>query len=152
VHVDEHMVGAPTQLGQHRVGLGKRRTRGLQEEHPRQVHHAQAQAILVDHGEATARGGLRIVGGPDDPLVAVQQVVDVAVAEGVVAERDRVGARAEERGGDLGGDPHAAGGILAVDHDEVGGLALDQARQQPFDDGAAGRAHDVAYEEDLHAS
>ena len=55
---------------------------------------------------------------------------------------------AEELVGLLGRDPEAAGGVLAVDDDEVGGELVAQAGQQLADDAAPGPPDDVADEED----
>ena len=60
--------------------------------------------------------------------VLVEVGVDLAVAVGVVAERDHVDAGREQLVGDLRRDPDAAGGVLAVDDDEVRRVALAQAR------------------------
>ena len=150
MHVHEHVGGAAAQLAKDSVRFGERRTRRFQEQHPRQVHDAQAHAVLLDDRVAAPRRRLRVVRRPHDPLVAVEQLVDVAVTERVVAERDRIGAGIEQRHRDLGRDPDAAGGVLAVDHDEVDALALDQPGQQPLDDRAPRGSDDVADEEHLH--
>ena len=60
----------------------------------------------------------------------VEVLVDLAVAVGVVAERDRVDAEGEQLLRGLARDPDAAGGVLAVDHDEVGLVLLPQRGQQ----------------------
>jgi hypothetical protein len=152
VHVHQHVVRAATQVRQHGVGFGERRTRGFQVEHPGKVHDAKPAPVLLDDREAAAGCGLRVVRRAHDAFVAIEQLVDVAVPERVVAERDRVGAGVEQRGGDLRRDADAARGVLAVDHDEVRRLGFDQPGQQRFHDRAAGRADDVTDEEDLHAS
>jgi hypothetical protein len=59
-------------------------------------------------------------------VLALEIGVDLATVVGVVAERDRVHTRREHLLGDLGGDPEAAGGVLAVDHDERGRVELAQ--------------------------
>ena len=74
--------------------------------------------------------------------------VDLAMAVGVVAERDHVDAGREQLARDLRGDPEAAGGVLAVDDDEVGRVALAQRRQQRQQRALAEPADDVADEQD----
>ena len=66
---------------------------------------------------------------PDDALGAIEVVVGIAVAVGVVAERDHVGADREQVLAGLLGDPEAAGGVLAVDDHQVGrdGARADRA-------------------------
>jgi hypothetical protein len=66
----------------------------------------------------------------------------------VVAERHDVGARCEQLLRELGRDPGAVGGVLAVDDAKVGGELCAQARQVPLDGGAAGDAEDVREEEE----
>ena len=101
-----------------------------QAELPDQVDHAEAQAdgVLDDH-EAAAGVAVVLVGAADDRLAAVEVRVDLAVAVGVVAERDHVDAEFEDLVGGLRIDAHAAGGVLAVDDDEVGIVLFLQARQ-----------------------
>ena len=78
----------------------------------------------------------------------VEVGVDLALAVGVVAERDHVDAGREQLVGDLRRDPEAAGGVLAVDDDEVGREALAQRRQQRQQRALADAADDVADEQD----
>ena len=63
---------------------------------------------------------------------------DLAVAVGVVAERDHVDAGGEQLVGVLRRDADAAGGVLAVDDDEVERELLAQAREQLAERAAAG--------------
>ncbi len=49
------------------------------------------------------------------------------------------------------GDAEAAGGVLAVDHDEIELPVAHQARQALVDDGAPAAADDVADEQNAHA-
>jgi len=125
VHVDQHVIRAAVQLREHRVGLGERRARGLEVEHARQVHDRQPLPVLLDHAPAAAGRRLRVVGRSHDPFVAVEQLVDVAMAEGVVPKRDRVGAGGEQRERHLRGDSDAASRVLTVDHYEVRLFGLD---------------------------
>ena len=89
------------------------------------------------------------VRGPQDEALLVEVGPDLAVAVGVVAERDHVDAGGEQLVGVLGRDADAARGVLAVGDDEVERELLAQAR-------AAARASarrpgggdDVADEED----
>ena len=82
---------------------------------------------------------------------AVEVVERVAVAKGVVAERDHVGPHREEVGARLLGDAESAGRVLAVDDHEVGHVALAQSRHRPAQAGATGTTDDVADEEHLHS-
>ena len=148
VHVDEHVVDLVAQRVQLRVGLGERRAPGVEEDAARQVDHAQARPVALDHAAAVPGLGAQEVRRPQDPLLLVEVGVDLAVAVGVVAQRDHVDARGEELLGDLGRDPEPAGGVLAVDDDEVRRVRVAQAGQQPEQGPAARRPDDVADEED----
>ena len=68
----------------------------------------------------------------------------------MVAERDRVGAGGEELLADRLGDAEPAGGVLAVDDDEIEPPARAQARQAVDQRRAAGAADDVADEQQPH--
>jgi len=146
VEVEQNVAGLAAQLGQDRVDLAERGARGLHEQHARHVHDGQPQPGALDHGVATAGAALRVVGRPHDPLLAVEELVRLAMAVGVVAERDRIGADLEQLARRLLGDAHAAGRVLAVDDDEVGPVALAQAGQQRGQRSPAQPAHHVADE------
>ena len=70
------------------------------------------------------------VGRPQDVGLLVEVRPDLAVAVGVVAERDDVDAGGEQLVGVLGRYADAAGGVLAFDDDEVERVLLAQPRQQ----------------------
>ena len=71
--------------------------RDLQADRAAEVDHADPHAAGLDHGVAAAGVRVRVVGGPDHPVGAVEVVVDLAVAVDVVAGGDHVGAGVEER-------------------------------------------------------
>jgi hypothetical protein len=77
---------------------------------------------------AVAGLAAQVVGRPQDPRLLVEVGVDLAVAVGVVAERDHVDAGGEQVVGQLRRDPEAAGDVLAVDDDERRLVALAQRR------------------------
>ncbi len=66
---------------------------------------------------------------------------------GVIAERDGVGAGIQQFLIDRLGDAETAGGIFAIDDDEIERPVADHARQISGDGGAAGPADDVTDEE-----
>jgi hypothetical protein len=67
----------------------------------------------------------------------------------VIAERDHVGASGEDAGRELGGDPDAVRGVLAVDDAERRAELLPQPAQPLLDRPPARRTDDVADEQDL---
>ena len=78
--------------------------------------------------------------------LGVKKLVHLGVAVGVVAQRDRVRAKSQDLPRGLLGDAHPAGGVLAVDHHEVGLMALAQAGQQGGQGPAPDPTHHVADE------
>jgi hypothetical protein len=68
----------------------------------------------------------------------------------VVAGGDHLRAKIEELLGDGGRKAEAAGGILAVDNEQVYGVCFNQMPQVLMDDVAACRTKDIADEENVH--
>jgi hypothetical protein len=106
---------------QHRVHGRERIVEGA-------LHEDLAQHLRDEHlppaggGEdprARTRRGLRVVERPQDARLALDELEHVALVEGMVAEREHVGARVEKRTGMRGRQPRARGRVLAVHHDEV---------------------------------
>ena len=75
---------------------------------------------------------------------------DFFLVPDVVAGGDDVGAEIEEFFCERGGDAEAAGGVFAVDDEEVYGVRFEDVGEMFADDVAAGRAEDVADEENVH--
>jgi hypothetical protein len=121
---------------------------GLHVEVAGEVDDAEAHAAAFDDAAAVARLALEEVRRPQDPLVRVQVGIDLALAVGVVAERDDVDAQREQLVGDLRRDARTARDVLAVDDDEVERMRLTQARQQRPQQMPSGRADEIADEED----
>ena len=110
-----------------RIRLGEGRANGVEKHLAREVDHAQPPPVLHHHGVAAARAALRIVGRSHDPLLTVEEAVDLPVAVGVVAERDRVDAGLEQLTRRLLGDPDSSGRVLAVGDHEVGLVLVAQS-------------------------
>ncbi len=111
--------------------------------------HLGAVGGLEEIGAAPRRP-LGIIGGADEARLALDEHQRLALIEGVVAERDRVDAGGEEFLADRLGDPEAAGGVLAVDDDEIEPPARTQNRDVGEKGGAPRTADDVADEEEAH--
>jgi hypothetical protein len=92
--------------------------------------------------------GGEVVRRAQDRVVLVEVAEDLAPLVGVVAERDDVHAGGEQLVGDLRGDPQAARGVLAVDHDEGRVVLGTQARQQGQQRPPPEPPDDVADEQD----
>ena len=101
--------------------------------HEHAAHHVddEHRAPLAASNRLAPRPGVPggIVGGADQARLALDEHQRLALVEGVVAERDRVDAGGEEFLADRLGDAEAAGGVLAVDDDEIEPPALAQGRR-----------------------
>ena len=84
------------------------------------VDDQRALAVLgIDQRRAAARRALWKIRRPDQLRRALDEHQRLALIPGVVAERDRIGAGVEEFLIDRLGDAEAAGGVLAIDDDEI---------------------------------
>ena len=109
------------------------------------VDHQRALAVLgIDQCGAAARRALRKIRRTDQTRCALDEDQRLALIPGMVAERDGVRAGIEQFMVDRFGDAETAGGVLAVDDDEIEFPVADQAGQMFRDRGAAGPAHHVA--------
>jgi hypothetical protein len=90
------------------------------------------------------------VGGPDQARLPLDEDERLALVPDMIAERDDVGACVDEVLADLLGDAEAAGGVLAVDDDEVEAQVADQRRQVLGDRRSPGPSHHVAHEQKPH--
>jgi hypothetical protein len=92
------------------------------------------------------RGAGRKVDRTNEPRRALDEHQRLALVPGVIAERDGVGAGVDEVVVDRLGDAKAAGGVLAVDHDEIEAPFGDQLRHVIEQDGAPATPDNVADE------
>jgi hypothetical protein len=150
MEIDDEGVGGAGQGAEQLVDSGEGVALHPQVHLAAQVDDGDPHPGRLDDRVPPARIRCREVGGANDPRLGVQVGIDLAVAVAVVAERDHVGARLEDLGGGLLGDPNAAGHVLPVDHNEVGqplGPKPGHRRRQPL---ATGLADDVPYEQEAH--
>jgi hypothetical protein len=147
VHVDEDVLDL-VELSKRDLDLREGRAASPQVEVSAEVDHTQAYAVVLDHTDASAGLAAQEVGRTHDRLARVQVRVDLAAVIRVVAQRDRVDAGGEHLLGDLRRDAQATGGVLAVDDDECGLVALAQRRQAVEQRAPADAADDVTGEQD----
>ncbi len=96
-------------------------------------------------GAAAGRAG-REVDRPDQAVLALDVDERVLLVEGVITQRDGVGAGVDQLEVDALGDAEAAGGVLTIDDQEIEIVALAQAGDR-LDGGLAARTpYDVAEE------
>ena len=104
--------------------------------------------LAVEHAPAPAGGQRRVVRGPQEIGAVLHHGDDGALAEGVVAQGDEVGAGLEQVVGLLGVDADV-GGVLAVDDAEIGAVGAFQPPQPPAQVVRAAGGHHVADGQDL---
>ena len=103
--------------------------------------------FLVSTSAAPRPGVARKIQRTDQARRALDEDQRLLLIPGMVAERDRIGAGIDEIVVDRLGDAKTAGGVLAIDDDEIERPVADQARQMFRNRGAAGLADHVADEE-----
>ena len=150
VEVHEERISCPGLRGEQLVDGAERIALDLQVHLPAQVDHADPHPGGLRDGVSPAWIPGWEVHGADDSSLGVEQRVDVAMAVGVVAEGDHVGARLEDLLRGRLGDPDAAAGVLAVDHDQVGTLRLTELRHRGRKGLPAGLTDHVPDEEEAH--
>ncbi len=105
---------------------------------------------MIDAGAAPGRA-LGEIGRPQEALLARREHQRLALVPDMVAGGDDVGAGVERLAKDFFGDAEAAGGVLAVDDDEIELEVGNQAGKLFPHRRAAGRADHVAQKEKSHA-
>jgi len=149
VHVEQDVVH-PAELPEGDLDLREGRATGFQIEVSAEVHDTQANAVPLDHADPAAGLAAQVIGRAHYAALILEIWVDLAAVVCVVAECDRIDARAEELVGNLRRDAQPAGGVLAVDDDERRAVALAQ-HGQAVEQGAAAEASDeVPHEQDAH--
>src|SRR3984957_13400520 len=145
-------------LAEELVGFAEWVVAGGHEDAALEVHDgvglAGGEFALVD---AEAGGADGVVGGAEDAAAADVGVggdghvfEDLALVPDVVAGGDDVGAEVEELFCDGGGEAEAAGGVFAVDDEEINVVGFKHVGKVFADDVAAGGAKDIADKEDIH--
>ncbi len=153
MEVDHNRVGAGLQPARLELALDRaERIVEIGHEHaPLRVDHQHIGAGLgLEQTGAFARRAGRKIDGPQQAVLALDEHQSLALVEHVVASGHHVGAGVEQLGQDRLGDAEAAGGVLAVDHHEVEGVALAQARQLLDDRLAPGPADHIAEKQNTH--
>ena len=94
------------------------------------VDDQRALAVLgIDQRRATAWRAPRKIRRANQPRRALDEHQRLALVPGMIAERDGVGAGVDEFLVDRLGDAEAAGGVLAIDDDEIERPVADHAGQ-----------------------
>ena len=101
----------------------------VHEDAPHRVHDEDAGAVPrhEDAGAAPRRAG-GIVERTEEAVLPLGEDQRLALVEDVVAGGHHVGAGVDDPAKDLLGDAEAAGGVLAVDGDEIDAMVGDQRR------------------------
>ncbi len=124
---------------------------GMHEDAAHDVGHQHARAVAGDvEPGALAGRSLGKIGRAQETVLARREGQRLALVPDVVAGRHHVGAGRDRLAKDLLGDAEAAGGVLAVDDDEIEPEIGNQAGQLFPHRRAAGLADHVAEEEKPH--
>src|SRR5579862_4083374 len=105
----------------------------------------------LDHRRAAARRAGGIVDRTDQLWRALDEHQRLFLIPGVIAERDGVRAGLHQFTIDRLGDAETAGGILAVDYDQIELPVANEFGQTLIDDRAPAAADDIADEKNAHA-
>jgi hypothetical protein len=105
----------------------------------------------LDQRDAASRRTRGIIDRANELRRALDEDQRLLLVPGMIAAGDHVGAGVDEFLVDRLGDAEAAGGVLAVDGDEIELPVAHEGGQPLEQDGTPAAAHDVADEEDAHA-
>ena len=89
---------------------------------------SRAPLGILDDRRAAPRGARGIVGRPNQARLPLDEHQRLALVEGMIAERHRIDADGQEFLEDRFRDAESAGGVLAVDDNEIEAPALAQER------------------------
>ena len=106
----------------------------------------------LDQRHAAARRAGRIIDRAEQPRRALDEHQRLALVPGMIAAGDRVGAGIDQLVVDRLGDAEAAGRVLAVDDDEIELPVARSGRAAARSRPRARAPHDVADEQNPHAS
>jgi Glycosyltransferase family 87 len=149
VHHDDP--GLPSRLGDEVVDDLEEADRRPEEERAEQVDHGHARTVLGGHDDQAAAGRVRgEIGGSHHPVRLVQVRDQFLPAPCVVAQRDRVGAGAEDPLGQLGREARTVGGVLRIDDAEVRFELVPKSAQPVLERPCTRGAEDVGDEENLY--
>ncbi len=134
------------------LGGGEGVVERIHEEPPHQVRNQHGLAVLrrVDAVAAPGRAFGEIL-RPQEPPVIADEPHRLLLVPDMVAGGDDVGAGLVDLGADLLRDAEAAGGVLAVDDDEIEREIAPQPRQRRDRRCAAGAADEIAEKQDTQA-
>ena len=122
--------------------------RPLHEHLPEHLRHEDPPpAGRVEEPRAAPRRRPGEVQRPQDPRLLLDEAQHVALVEGMVAERHAVRPGLEQQRRVRRAQPHAAGGVLAVDHHEIEPPVAPEPRQLLGHRRPAAAAHHVAEKE-----
>ena len=90
VHVDEHVVDLRPERVQGGIGFRERVPPGVHEKVARQRDDTETHPVSGHDAPAVARLAAQEVGWTDDPLLGIQERIDIPMPVGVVAQRDHI--------------------------------------------------------------
>lgn len=158
VEEDDLGVGVALDQGEEFVGFAEGIVAGGHEDATLEVDDGVGGAVGELAFVGTEAGcAVGVVAGAEDAAATLVRagrdghvLEDLFLVPDVVAGGDDLGTEVEDFFGDGGRDAEAAGGVLAVDDEEIDGVGFHNVGEMFADDVAAGRTEDVADEENVH--
>ena len=151
VKIDEPHLDRRVELGQDLVGLAERAIGGRHVGAALQIDHGALHAVArAQHDHAAARR-VGVVGRPQQPRLAVQVIVELALVPDVIAGGEHIQPHGEQLFGDGRSDAEAAGGVLRVGDGQVDVVGLDDVLQVVGDNPASRRGENIADKENVHS-
>ena len=150
VDVDDRGVAPLAERAEAELALddGERIVERVHEDAAEDIDDQEPRALrALDHRGAPSRRAGGVIGRPDQARLALDEHERLALVEGVIAERHRIDADGAEFLENGFGEAKAAGGVLAVDDDEIEPPAGAQDGNLLENGGAARPPDDVADEE-----
>ena len=150
VHVDHGRVAGDTERTGAKLPFDRRE--GVVERvHEHAALHIDHENLLASRRRvnirSASRRARRVVHGPQQTGLPLDENQRLALVEGVIAERHAIRAGLQKFVADGLGDAKAAGGVLAIDDDEIQLPELAQPRQPRQQGGTAGAADHIADEQ-----
>lgn len=111
------------------------------------LHHGDPALCRLQHHASVPRSARRIVEGAEQSRLGREVIDDFRLIPNVVARRDDRHPGSQEVNCNLGGDPLASGGVLAIDNHEIELFRLPQLGQLLDHGFATGLSDNVAQKE-----
>ncbi len=120
MEVDDNDRGFLFESRDNLVGYPKRTIQGRHKNASRKIDNSDGALCPTCYGKTTSRGVWRVVCRPDDPVVAVNKIINILVVPDVIAHGQYIYSGAKQIVGYIPGDAVAACGIFTVGNSKPG--------------------------------